>query len=95
MVFLKQKVRNVFSFHNVGMFGMKSTKNTAFFWGLPSPNPNFVKLSRPHKTSIKNISASLTFYAMGHEAPEWPRSDLESYELGAPDPKNFRYLGFF
>jgi hypothetical protein len=23
---------------------------------------------------------------MGYEAPEWPRSNLGSFELGAPDP---------
>jgi hypothetical protein len=23
---------------------------------------------------------------MSHEAPEWPRSNLGSFELGAPDP---------
>jgi hypothetical protein len=28
----------------------------------------------------------MTFYKMGHEAPEWPRSNLGSFELGAPDP---------
>jgi hypothetical protein len=28
----------------------------------------------------------LKFHKMGYEAPEWPRSDLGSFELGAPDP---------
>jgi hypothetical protein len=28
----------------------------------------------------------MKFYKMGHEAPEWPRSNLGSFELGAPDP---------
>jgi hypothetical protein len=36
---------------------------------------------------------------MDHEAPEWPRSDLGSFEIGAPDPKTpkvrFRFLAFY
>jgi hypothetical protein len=52
--------------------------------------------SRAHKTSIKNISATLKFYKMGHEAPEWPHSDSGSFKLGAFDPKihNFQKLTF-
>jgi hypothetical protein len=38
---------------------------------------------------MKNISATLKFYKMGHEAPEpeWPCSDLGSFEFGALVPK--------
>jgi hypothetical protein len=84
-------LRNVFSFHNFGEYVLLE-KNQKLFHFLvlgfkpPLPNPNFLKLSRAHKTSIKNISASLKFHKMGYEAPEWPRSDLGSFELGAPDP---------
>jgi hypothetical protein len=31
----------------------------------------------------------MKFYKMGHEEPEWPRSNLGSFELGAPDPTWF------
>jgi hypothetical protein len=81
-------MRNVFSFHNFGEYVRleKYQKLYGFFvLGLkqPTPNPNFLKLSRAHKTSMKNIYASLKFCKMAHEAPEWPRSDLGSFELGA------------
>jgi hypothetical protein len=84
-------MRNVYSFHNFGEYVRleKYQKLYGFLvLGLnpSSPNPNFLKLSRAHKTPIKNTSASLKFCKMGHEAPEWPRSDLGSFELGAPDP---------
>jgi hypothetical protein len=84
-------MKNVFSFHNFGEY-VRLEKYQKFYGFLvfkfkpPSSNPNFQKLSRAHKTSIKNISASLKFYKMGHEAQEWPRLDLGSFELGAPDP---------
>jgi hypothetical protein len=29
---------------------------------------------------------------MSHEAPEWPRSNLGSFELGAPDPTFFQLV---
>jgi hypothetical protein len=60
----------------------------------PSPNPKFLKLSRAHKTSMKNIFASLKFNKMGQEAPEWPRSDLGTFEIGAPDPSHL-HLHFY
>jgi hypothetical protein len=87
-------LKNVFSFHNFGeyVWHEKYQKLYGFLvlgFNTPSPNPNFLKLSRAHKTSIKNISASFKFHKMGHEAPEWPRSDLGSFELGAPDPIYF------
>jgi hypothetical protein len=84
-------LRNVFSFHNFGeyVWHEKYQKLYGFLvlgFKPPSPNPNFLKLSRAHNTSIKNISASMKFYKMGHETPEWPRSNLGSFELGVPDP---------
>jgi hypothetical protein len=83
-------MRNVFSVHNFGEY-VRLEKYQKLYGFLvlelkpPSSNPNFLKLSRAHKTSIKNISASLKICKMGHEAPEWPRSDLGSFEIGAPD----------
>jgi hypothetical protein len=41
--------------------------------------------SRVHKISLKNIYTSLKFYEMGYEATKWPRSDLRSFKIGAPD----------
>jgi hypothetical protein len=85
-------MRNVFSFHNFGKYFRqeKYQKLYAFLvlaFKSPSPNPNILKLSRAHKTSIKIILASLKFCKMVHEAPEWPRLDLGLFEIGAPAPK--------
>jgi hypothetical protein len=81
-------MRNVFSFQNFGEYVRlgKYQKLYGFLVMAKPPNPNFLKLSRAHKTSIKNISASLKFCKKGHEAPEWPHSDLGSFEIGTPDP---------
>jgi hypothetical protein len=46
---------------------------------------NFLELIKHRQ---KNISASLKIYKIGHEAPEWLRSELGSFELESP--KSFR-----
>jgi hypothetical protein len=82
-------MRTVFSFHNFDEY-VRLEKYQKFYWFLVlkplSLNKKFLKIFRAHKTSINNISASLKFCKMDHEAPEWPRSDLGSFELGAQDP---------
>jgi hypothetical protein len=62
-------MRNVFSFHNFGeYFRLEKYQKLYGFLVLgfkpSSPNPNFQKLSRAHKTSIKSISTPLKFFKM-------------------------------
>jgi hypothetical protein len=67
IVVLKSRtMRNVFSFHNFGEY-VRLEKYQKWYGFLvlgfkpSSPSPNFLKLSRVHKTSRKNIFVSLNF----------------------------------
>jgi hypothetical protein len=70
----------IWPFNNFSKF-IEKTKNLRIscFRAKPplSSNPNFLELSRAHETSIKNISASLKFFKIGHEAPERIKNELK------------------